>query len=316
MPERIFHGPPPAEFGESLKGASPKQARKLAEALWDAMLVYRPSSAKSALSEYRAHLKEVGLDDTILASERCGGVVPNELYDGLRKAYNEKLWKTHGKLRPLRMESLLHATANCLANKEAPWGMIMVGVMAATGRRGTEILSSGEFFANSPDIPAGFLRFKGQAKTRMADGTRQDSYLIPVIGTTPGRVIQAIIHIRAQTKETSIDKIQAQLASFTRTCFGTDSVGTELKPSDLRAAYAAVCYLAYGKSEGMSPTRYYAQILGHKEGDMKTALSYMEFDMLGRWKPNRGQAIGADKRRENSRKKPKPQKNKPTGVTP
>lgn len=311
MPEKIYFGPTPEAFAAAIKNATPEAARERAKALWQEMRVYRPSAAKSALSEFRAHLRSVGIDDTILASERCGGVIPNALYDNLRKTYNEKLWQTHGKLRPMKMDPFLAKIGECLASKEAPWPIIMVGVMAATGRRGTEILHSGEFFSNSPEIPAGYIQFKGQAKTRMADGTKQDAYLIPVIGTTPGRVIQAILHIREQTKGSSIDKIQALLGSATRTEFGTDTIGTELKPSDLRAAYAAVCYIAYGKSAGMSPTRYYAQILGHKEGDMKTALSYMEFDIQGRWKPARGQAIGADKRREARRETKSLQSAKP-----
>lgn len=149
------------------------------------------------------------------------------------------------------------------------WRDKAVGIAALTGRRTAEILILGDL---SNTAGAGAMTFTGQAKTRGAAGTTQEPYKIPVLAS-PDSIMAALVSIRAERPELSgmdyntfHDTHASKLTMATRRVFA-DAFDTTPKTKDLRAAYAAINYAKFlktNKGKGKSVIEFYASILGHK----------------------------------------------------
>lgn len=184
------------------------------------------------------------------------------------------------------------------ALKSPKWNEVAAGLLLLTGRRQVEILKTAEFRRTKDKWHP---LFRGQVKTREAEGTQTDWYSIPVLTPAPA-VLKAVSALRLLiplttkshvnpaklTNEQVHSRLAAMVWTAARSIFGPDWA-----PKDLRAAHACMCYELFAH-ESMSQAAYYARILGHQRlvqrsglanperhtaaiADLKTAAYYLQF---------------------------------------
>lgn len=168
-----------------------------------------------------------------------------------------------------------------------------LAILALTGRRFAEVLSSGNF---EPAYETGkrgrithkyLLTFKGQLKTREAEGSMfGKSYTIPTLAPAAD-VLRAFRQMRSsgagkEWLSVSLEQLNASYNSSLNRILRTRSEIASRWPEEppltikmLRPFYAEVAYEAF--SPQMTKATYFAKILGHREDDYNTALSYMVF---------------------------------------
>jgi hypothetical protein len=189
----------------------------------------------------------------------------------------------HLALRPVDPDEFVE---RALGQLESPnYGRLVAAVLLLTGRRTVEICFSGEFalVPERDDV----LLFAGQAKGK---GTDKPPYEIPVLAD-PRDILAAIEVVRARFAFASNADVNSkkakEIGDAARQVFGGD-----YNPQELRKVYAAIAYHDYDQSEPsprLSEPAYLAAILGHGDGDVQTALSYMAYFVQGdfdRWLRN------------------------------
>ena len=177
--------------------------------------------------------------------------------------------------------SSAHSGSSSLPN----YGRLVAALLLLTGRRTVEICFSGEFTVVSERDDV--LLFAGQAKGK---GTDKPPYEIPVLAD-PREILSAIEVVRARFAFASNADVNSkkakEIGDAARQVFGGD-----YNPQELRKVYAAIAYHDYDQSEPnprLSEPAYFAAILGHGDGDVQTALSYMAYFVQGdfdRWLRN------------------------------
>lgn len=286
-------------------------ARPALEALWEAeldrMSERTVSTRKSYISRYRKACVLQLAADPAEAGARARALLldvvchPPELVRAVNAAYERKLHAdTRNQVVITEWRALVAAFRRCLG---APNPRLqMIGVMALTGRRFYEVAVSGQFAPVVETLPGGAqatarwaLRFSGQAKTRGAEGTRAGrAYTIPCLAPAPG-ILAAMAAIRDSAEGRAwrgMDayalnaRVSNQINRYlrTRTEFaGLWPAEEKLTVKCLRAFYAEVAYRSFAPGT-IEKAPYYAQILGHSETDLHTALSYMDYrlDLDGR----------------------------------
>ena len=152
---------------------------------------------------------------------------------------------------------------------------LALGLSLLTGRRITEVLKTAKLTPLTPET----MRFSGQLKTKGAEKSR-DNYSIPVLADS-AEIAGALARLR-RAKDFS-NYAEAQVNSLVskesgiqcRRYFG--AIIPDVKPKDLRALYAQICWDTVGQSSPKLQLGYFAEILGHSEQDNTTAVSYMVF---------------------------------------
>lgn len=168
-----------------------------------------------------------------------------------------------------------------------------IALMLLTGRRFIEVLKVGEFSVHAVKVQNGaivqkwLIDFKGQTKTRGAEGTKfEELFGIPTLAPAKD-VVEAIEKFRKSDLGQSIAEADFDYAnSYHNPRFNTilreSEIGkawpidTDFSLKSLRALYAEICFKHHAPSN-IHKDAYYAQILGHSEGNMKTALSYVRY---------------------------------------
>jgi len=170
--------------------------------------------------------------------------------------------------------------------KSDRWSMLAASIVLLTGRRATEILQAGHFALTTPPHRHK-LRFKGQLKTRKAEGTRQGYYTIDVLAS-PATLIHALARLRElfPTKGLSYREISGKLSELRK---AANAMFGGWRTKDLRAINAKISYHAFAPQD-MDPLVYFAKQLGHKrleaeqpgddsaaDADTMTAAYYLQF---------------------------------------
>lgn len=168
-----------------------------------------------------------------------------------------------------------------------------LGLMLVTGRRFYEVLVAGEFGRTVIQLERGKMSpiwrmdFSGQMKTREAEGTKFDTlYNIPTLAPV-AKVIKAVNLLRSSPMGKEIAAMGQEFANThynprLNKILRASAIG-ELWPKgdvltikQLRTLYAEVCFKHHAPSDKHKDA-YFAEILGHREGDMNTALSYVRY---------------------------------------
>ena len=152
---------------------------------------------------------------------------------------------------------------------------LALGLSLLTGRRITEVLKTAKLTPLTPET----MQFAGQLKTKGAEKSR-DNYPIPVLADS-AEIADALARLRrakdfSQHSEASINSLTSKETGIQcRRYFG--AIIPDVKPKDLRALYAQICWDTFGQSSPKLQLGYFAEILGHSEQDNVTAVSYMVF---------------------------------------
>lgn len=215
----------------------------------------------------------------------------------LKRDYRERVAAKHHKLTVVEHWQDLILTFQRMLHSKDPEKMAL-GILGVTGRRFEEIMSTARFgtvrvkTGTGSVVPRYALTFKGQLKTRGADGTRHNvSYSIPTLA--PARDILAARDSMFATEEgrkwQGMSKAQLNSAVNPKINMALRSSepiirfwppDTELRVKDLRALYAEVAYKQFAPSS-ISKSAFFAQVLGHAANDLTTSLSYMIFALPG-----------------------------------
>lgn len=168
-----------------------------------------------------------------------------------------------------------------------------IGLMLLTGRRFYEVLVAGDFAPTvvrvntGRVIPTWRMDFSGQLKTREAEGTKFETlFNIPTLAPVKD-IMAAIAALRdssfgravaAAGQEQANTHVNPKLNKIVRDSKVGElwPVGVELSIKSLRALYAEICFKHHAPSD-VHKDAYFAEILGHRDGDMTTALSYVRF---------------------------------------
>ena len=159
----------------------------------------------------------------------------------------------------------------------------ILGLSALTGRRTAEIAMSATF----EPIDDYHVVFAGQKKT----GDREDvePYSIPLLCESK-KAIDALSSIRRDKPEFSTmeyskvhNRLSSELSKIVKKEYAgvavINSEPCELSAKSLRAIYAEICFYFHRNLEGGKPL-YFAEILGHSEHDISTALAYDDFHLI------------------------------------
>jgi integrase len=152
---------------------------------------------------------------------------------------------------------------------------LALGLSLLTGRRITEVLKTAKLTPITPST----MQFSGQLKTKGAEKSR-DNYQIPVLADS-AEIAAALDRLRRSKDFSSYS--ESQINSLTsketgiqcRRYFG--AIIPDVKPKDLRALYAQICWDTMGQDTPKLQLGYFAEILGHSEQDNITAVSYLVF---------------------------------------
>jgi len=144
------------------------------------------------------------------------------------------------------------------------WQDLAVGLAVLTGRRPIELMATGQF-APVPRHPFK-ARFRGQAKTREAAGTRTDWYVIPLLA--PYKVVaDGLRRLRASMPNSKSladmphDALHNSFSTSLNRAVAAEFPG--FRPYDMRAVYALLCFTLYAP-DAVQQIVYYSDILGHK----------------------------------------------------
>ena len=168
-----------------------------------------------------------------------------------------------------------------------------IALMLLTGRRFYEVLVAGDFSPTTIKVDRGKITptwrmdFSGQLKTREAEGSKfQTLFNIPTLAPVR-QIMSAVDDLRSsrfgrEAAITSQETVNTHINPLLNKLLRASKIAelwpekTELSIKSLRALYAEICYKHHAPA-GIHKDAYFAEILGHQEGDMTTALSYVRF---------------------------------------
>lgn len=268
-----------------------------------------PGTQKLYISKFRAALKAAILDveddedrakgiireinkEILIFEEDISEAVKQEAQKRIR-TYGNNLVRITSAWEPLLREFQL-----LLHHKDPE--LVAVGLMATTGRRFAEVLSSGSFYEVSSEYRGHPVKMKyevgfhGQLKTRGAEGTRYDeTYNIPVNALSQNviRAFHTLRHTALGREWAGMDSdaLNGNVNRILNNALRSRAEIVQLWPEDefplslkaLRPFYAEVAY-HYHAPETVTKGAYFARILGHSEDDYHSALSYMRFSLTSK----------------------------------
>ena len=176
------------------------------------------------------------------------------------------------------LREMIKKCRKAIQDKKDPY-LVAIGLMGLTGRRPVEILKTGHF----KPLNSNHVRFSGQAKTREAEGTK-DNYKIPVLDD-PKEIIQALEYIREKLdlKSESNERVNSvytrKMLDSAKHFFKKVKLPEKIHLSNksLRSMYVSASYELLGMDEKMSFNAFAARVLGHSKLDKNTANSYTYF---------------------------------------
>ena len=245
------------------------------------------ASRKSAFSDYRKAVRQVAAltdkqRDHMFWFMRLKKVDSKEQ----KRLDNKGLKERKAELRPIADVDAYLDTAAQLLRSHSYLDNIL-GLAAATGRRISEI-----------GVTAGLERvaeyrafFTGQIKTRQAESTAhtRTGYEIPTLLPAVD-VVSALNKLRRKKPDNAappnapafeIVEYCERFNSRVSTDLGRrckKSFGADMKPKDLRAAYAEIQYAKEGLQDKAKDDRF-SELLGHGAWDTNTGMRYFIFEI-------------------------------------
>lgn len=227
------------------------------------------ASKKRALTRYRNAIKTHNPNHLALSYLRLS---INESND-LKQASKAQVYLDHTNLRQIDAQTLIGKALELIQTDS--YLNIALGLMLLSGRRATEILKTASF----QKIAQSYVRFSGQLKTKGSTNAQTEPYNIPVLCDVDV-FMQGFFKLRElrDFSELTHDQVHSRANKALNESCKRHFKGLieNPKPKDLRSAYATIAYARYAP-KNWSSDAYYAQILGHSEQDLNTALSYQDF---------------------------------------
>jgi hypothetical protein len=185
----------------------------------------------------------------------------------------ERATKKHKKPIEFKVREII-ATAELFINNrtKCDWYLLVCSVVALTGRRPIEVMKTGEFSKSKLE---NHIKFYGQAKIRNREDVPHD---IPVIGSTPATVLDAIKIIRAERdfSESTNDFVNNTTAIHLNSQLRKHYENDYLDLKTLRTIYAVVIdrdfYDKFGSD--VSKPMYISNALGHSNNDVNMQVRY------------------------------------------
>ena len=190
-----------------------------------------------------------------------------------KKESKERATKKHKKPVEFKVRQIV-ATAEMFINNRTncDWYLLVCSVVALTGRRPIEVIRIGDFTKSKIEK---HIRFYGQAKIRNREDVPHD---IPVIGSTPEAVLDAIKIIRSERdfSESTNDFVNNTTAIHLNSQLRKHFENEYLDLKTLRTIYAVIIdhdfYDKFGAE--VSKPLYISKALGHSSSDVNTQLRY------------------------------------------
>ena len=183
-----------------------------------------------------------------------------------KKSLNISRAVTLGVVKDGLKKEQVHATRMALA------------LILCTGRRNIELLKTGSFEATSKST----IRFTGQAKKKL--GATAQPYEIPVMFSDAKTVVECFNRLRNTEFCKSLLQLDNEWITTRTNKTLNDAAKTQLLNNDAsfytgRSIYATESYGVYLKKKKkggrrMTQAAYIANILGHDENDVETAVCY------------------------------------------
>lgn len=258
-----------------------------------------PSTVMSYVSKLRSALQaELSTGDAAITMEIVRH--PEDLSAMVSADYKAKVATEHRELTEVgQWQELIDCARNAIWS-DTPVE-VAAGLALLTGRRAFEIWCSGSFdyaidhLDGATRVQRYWVSFKGQAKTRGAEGTMHNqSYRIPVLA--PARdIVQRHAWLRRsdlgaslagadgdtfKRRGVSSRMVHAVTSVYLR--WWPPSVG--LVPKDLRSLYAELTYCLFCLPQpGVQQSRnsWYSAVLGHHPSQLATSLSYFDWYLKG-----------------------------------
>lgn len=264
-----------------------------------------PATQKLYVSKFRKALELALTSEEPNADRRAGimtrlkAIVRNDpaIVELVNETYSAKVVENTRKLVFVaNYQKIVSLARGWLSSEDE--ARVAIGLMLLTGRRFYEVLVAGIFTPTFERIDGKRLKgrvmskwevtFLGQLKTREADGTQfGQSFSIPLLAPV-NEVLPAIEWLR----RSPLGSFAAQVTQDAANSNINPRLNRELRRSELaqlwpdndpdfslkstRALYAEICYKHHAPA-GIHKDTYFAQILGHREGDLRTALSYVRY---------------------------------------
>lgn len=220
---------------------------------------------------------------------------PDGLAESINRDYKKSRKKANANLVHLPKWKALVKVYRALLKDENP-RLVVIGLMGVTGRRFVEIMSMGTLTAklqeheNVKVVEKWMLCFQGQAKTRQKEHTQFDKvYNIPLLAPAK-EVLDAFNRLRnsvegAEWAKQNSEELNAGIGSqIARQLLRHPDIKKNLPKKlsyslkTLRPIYAEIVYSEFAPDH-VAKHVYFAQILGHLEEDIESALSYMRFTL-------------------------------------
>lgn len=263
-----------------------------------------PSTQKLYVSKFRKALL-IALD-AAEADETRRAVVMEDLrnivkigfqvYAEINAGYREKIVSNTRKLVFVpNYERIVKAARSWLDGESDE--LRAIAIMLLTGRRFYEVLVAGTFapttvlvelpHGRGRVVPTWRMDFSGQLKTREGEGTKFNTlYNIPTLAPVK-LIVAAVERLRSSSLGRTASSMGQEYANthlnpaLNKALTGSKIAelwpkGAELSIKSLRALYAEICFKHHAPA-GVHKDAYFAEILGHSEGNLNTALSYVRF---------------------------------------
>lgn len=226
-------------------------------------------SKRKSITNYRNAIRAIDPDHIALKYFKFG----YQEYRSYRAGYRKQVAQDQRNLRPLDGETMILKAEELLDSDS--YMTLALGLMLLSGRRSTEILKT----ANFEKVDENHLLFSGQLKTKGSDNAQTSPYVIPIL-CDADTFLSAFVQLRLLKDFSDVpnDKVSTNttknMGVICRKYFS--SILPDVKPKDLRAAYATIAESIY-KPSNMSQSAFFAQVLGHSADDVQTAQSYVDF---------------------------------------
>ena len=272
------------KFIETLKKQeTPLMVKRLCEKERELIVKKRPNlcSLKNAFTAYRNCLKETVGPNYEVKNQSVLYIALSilRLSTAEQKEFSARKKKQitieQSNLRPIYDVDGYINKAIALLDTSEPIKMA-VGLCALTGRRLAEIFSTAKFEKAEDN---NHVLFSGQLKAK--NSRELIAYKIPTLYDA-SIIITTLKKLRVVKKDyttISLNEIHDLISWRVNKIYKDHFKGfypEPLKPKDMRALYATICY-AKNPDERISDQVFYSRILGHGENDIDTAGSYKDF---------------------------------------
>lgn len=211
--------------------------------------------------------------------------------DAINAAYTAKIAYDNRNLVKIDRWRDLVAVAHDRLRSRDPLSII-AALALLTGRRSYELMCLAGFAYRTFGVEHGSGRMKyeveftGQAKTRGRAGTQfENTYPIPVLAPASDILTAYLAFLSSpigqKMRDASNFSFNSQYAAKLNAVVMRDyghlwPAGTGLAIKCFRSLYAEIAYKMMAP-KGLSKNAYFASVLGHKEDDLTTALSYFDY---------------------------------------